>query len=107
MDTGMVEHINADGFKFYPNKPVDWLVCDMVERPLHISRLISRWLVDGQCRYAAFNLKLPMKKRYQTVIECKQIIESQLQDNNFKYDFRIKQLYHDREEVTCIILLFR
>jgi len=105
MDTGMVEHINADGFKFYPNKPVDWLVCDMVERPLHISRLISRWLVDGQCRYTAFNLKLPMKKRYQTVIECREIIESQLQKNNFNYDFRIKQLYHDREEVTCIILL--
>jgi 23S rRNA (cytidine2498-2'-O)-methyltransferase len=105
LDTGMVEHINADGFKFYPDKPVDWLVCDMVERPLHISRLIARWLVDKQCQYAAFNLKLPMKKRYQAVIECREIIESQLREKHIKFDFRIKQLYHDREEVTCIILL--
>ncbi len=105
MDTGMVKEIKADGFKYLPEKPVDWLVCDMVERPMHIARLMSRWLVDGHCKYAAFNLKLPMKKRYDMVMECKAFIASELDSINAKHIIKIKHLYHDREEVTCLILL--
>jgi len=105
MDSGLVTEIKADGFKYLPEKPVDWLVCDMVERPMHIARLMSRWLVDGHCKYAAFNLKLPMKKRYDMVMECKAFIASELDALNTPYKIKIKHLYHDREEVTCIILL--
>ncbi|TNF34697.1 MAG: 23S rRNA (cytidine(2498)-2'-O)-methyltransferase RlmM, partial [Gammaproteobacteria bacterium] len=78
MDTGLVEHIRADGFKFTPTKPVDWLVCDMVERPLHVSRLIARWFSKGWCKNSVFNLKLPMKQRYQITLECRQLIEQAL-----------------------------
>jgi len=105
MDTGMVNEIKADGFKYLPEKPVDWLVCDMVERPMHISRLICRWLSEGHCHYAAFNLKLPMKKRYPMVMDCKAYIENELALLNQPYKLLIRHLYHDREEVTCIILL--
>jgi len=103
MDTGMVTHIKVDGFKFTPEKSVDWLVCDMVERPLHISQLMARWLSEGHCQHAAFNLKLPMKQRYQVVQECFELINSyEVKNRSFK--IRAKQLYHDREEITCIIL---
>lgn len=104
MDSGMVEHVKADGFKYSPDKTVDWLVCDMVERPLHISQLISRWLVEGKCQYAAFNLKLPMKKRYDIIMQCKQNIEQNLMAAGLRKTLRIKHLYHDREEITCIII---
>ncbi|MFW2374790.1 MAG: 23S rRNA (cytidine(2498)-2'-O)-methyltransferase RlmM [Gammaproteobacteria bacterium] len=103
MDSGQVQHIKADGFKYRPEKPVDWLVCDMVERPLHISRMISRWLVEGHCRHTAFNLKLPMKQRYDIVQQCRELIEAKLDQAGIRYNIRIKQLYHDREEVTVII----
>ena len=105
MDSGMVKEIKADGFKYLPEKPVDWLVCDMVERPMHIARLMSRWLSGGHCQYAAFNLKLPMKKRYDMVMDCKEFISQELDQVTTKYKIRIKHLYHDREEVTCIVLL--
>lgn len=104
MDTGLVQHERADGFKYTPEKMVDWLVCDMVERPLHISRLMARWLTQQQCKYAAFNLKLPMKSRYPVVMECLEILEDQLQQAQLNYRIRAKQLYHDREEITCIVL---
>ncbi|HEY9051418.1 MAG TPA: 23S rRNA (cytidine(2498)-2'-O)-methyltransferase RlmM [Gammaproteobacteria bacterium] len=104
MDSGLVEHVRADGFKYIPDKPVDWLVCDMVERPLHVSRLIARWLSKGWCKNTAFNLKLPMKQRYQISQECKQLIEAALKEVGIKYEIRMKQLYHDREEITCIVL---
>ena len=103
MDTGMVTHIKADGFKYAPENTVDWLVCDMVERPLHISQLIARWLSTDLCRHAAFNLKLPMKQRYKVVQECFEVIHSH-NTGNKPYAIRAKQLYHDREEITCIIL---
>lgn len=104
MDGGLVTHAKADGFTFTPDKPVDWLVCDMVERPMHITRLISRWLIEGHCQHAVFNLKLPMKKRYDMVMECREYILDELQQINAKAIFRIRQLYHDREEVTCVII---
>lgn len=103
IDSGQVQHIKADGFKYLPEKPVDWLVCDMVERPLHISRMISRWLVEGHCHHTAFNLKLPMKQRYDIVLQCRELIETELDRAGIRYKIRIKQLYHDREEVTVII----
>lgn len=104
MDSGMVNEIKADGFKYLPDRAVDWLVCDMVERPMHIARLISRWFSGGHCKHAVFNLKLPMKKRYDMVMDCKEYIESELDQLNQDYQIKIKHLYHDREEVTCLIL---
>ncbi len=104
MDGGLVTHVRADGFTYTPQKTVDWLVCDMVERPMHIARLISRWLTEGHCRHAVFNLKLPMKKRYDMVMECREFIMDELQQVNARAIFRIRQLYHDREEVTCVII---
>ena len=101
MDSGLVKHVRADGFKFQPESSVDWLVCDMVERPLHIARLMARWLNEGFCRHAIFNLKLPMKQRYDIVRQCMAIFDDTLRND---FDLRIKQLYHDREEVTCLIL---
>jgi len=104
METGLVKEIKADGFKYRPEKPVDWLVCDMVERPMHITRLMARWFTEGQCKHAVFNLKLPMKKRYDMVMDCKEYLQNELDELDFDYHISIKQLYHDREEVTCLIL---
>jgi len=104
MDTGQVKHQRADGFKYQPARPVDWLVCDMVERPLHIARLISRWIVEGWAGNAIFNLKLPMKQRYKTVDECHELIFQKLDEHGIQAQLRMKQLYHDREEITCVIL---
>jgi 23S rRNA (cytidine2498-2'-O)-methyltransferase len=104
MASGLVTHLRADGFKFTPEIPVDWLVCDMVERPLHISRLMARWLSEGLCRYAVFNLKLPMKQRYDIVQQCRSIIEDACKAHGLRCQIRMKQLYHDREEITVVVL---
>lgn len=104
MKTGMVEHIRTDAFTYAPEKKVDWLVCDMAERPLHVSRLIARWFTNRQCNNAIFNLKLPMIKRLASVRECIALIEKALAQANIKYEIQAKHLYHDREEITvCIV----
>lgn len=103
MKTGMVEHYRTDAFTYVPEKRVDWLVCDMAERPLHVSRLIARWFTSKQCRNAIFNLKLPMKKRLLSVHECIDLIEQKLSQANIGHTIKAKQLYHDREEITVCI----
>ncbi len=97
MDSGLVEHRRADGFRYRPPRTVDWLVCDMVEQPRRIAELVATWLTERRCRRAMFNLKLPMKKRHDEVRLCLAIVRDAL---GATADIRAKQLYHDREEVT-------
>ena len=104
MQTGLVEHLKTDAFTYTPKRKVDWLVCDMAERPLHVSRLIARWFTEKNCSNAIFNLKLPMKKRLSSVHECITLLDKTLTQANIKHTIQAKHLYHDREEITVCIL---
>jgi 23S rRNA (cytidine2498-2'-O)-methyltransferase len=103
LDSGLVEHVRADGFRYAPRKPVDWMVCDIVEQPIRVARLAAHWLAQGWCRYTVFNLKLPMKKRYQEVQRCLELVRTTLNEAGVAFEWRCKQLYHDREEVTVFV----
>lgn len=104
MATEMVEHLKADGFTWRPQRPVDWMVCDMVEQPSRIASLMAEWIATGRCRHTIFNLKLPMKRRLEAVEQCRELIRKRLASIG-PFDLRIKQLYHDREEVTAYLTL--
>jgi 23S rRNA (cytidine2498-2'-O)-methyltransferase len=101
MDSGLVEHLRADGFVFRPRRPVDWMVCDIVEKPARSAALLQTWIGEGLCREAVVNLKLPMKQRYAEVRRLLERIEADLRARGLAFELSCKQLYHDREEVTC------
>lgn len=101
VDNALVRHVREDGFRYRPKKQVDWLTCDMVEQPRRIATLMAEWLAGGHARHAIFNLKLPMKKRLEEVNLCRAIIDNRLGESARPYRLVIKQLYHDREEVTA------
>lgn len=101
MQSGQVEHLKVDGFHYRPPRSVNWLVCDMVEKPLRIAELCAGWIADGAAERAIFNLKLPMKKRYEEVCLCQELIGHILQGK--AYRLQLRQLYHDREEVTAYL----
>ena len=92
-----VRHQAADGFRFRPRGPVDWLVCDMVEQPHRVAELAAAWFERGDCRHAIVNLKLPMKKRWAAVAGHLETVGAALPPEG---RLRAGQLYHDREEVT-------
>ena len=106
-DTGRIEHCAEDGFKFQlpKRKQIDWLVCDMVEQPIRISKLMAKWLINGWCRETIFNLKLPMKKRYQEVQLCLNYLEEELTKQGLWFKIQAKHLYHDREEITVHVTI--
>ncbi len=97
MDSGLVQHLRADGFSWHPTKPLDWMVCDMVEQPSRVAARMAEWFREGWCRHAIFNLKLPMKKRWQETRLCLDRFAAQA---GKPLTVRAKQLYHDREEIT-------
>ncbi|TKD40410.1 23S rRNA (cytidine(2498)-2'-O)-methyltransferase RlmM [Azotobacter chroococcum] len=101
MDSGLVGHVRADGFVFRPRRPVDWMVCDIVEKPARTAALIETWLGEGLCREAVVNLKLPMKQRYAEVRRLLERIGDGLAARGVKASIACRQLYHDREEMTC------
>jgi len=103
LESAIVEHVRADGFRYQPIKRVDWMVCDMVEQPIRIAQLAARWLAQGWCQRSIFNLKLPMKKRYEETLRCLDVVRSALDDAGVRYELACKQLYHDREEVTVFV----
>jgi len=99
-DDPLVSHLREDGLTWRPKRPVDWLVCDIVLQPIRIAELVARWIADGDARRAIFNLKLPMKKRYDEVQRCAQRMLEITDRAGVNAGLRIRQLYHDREEVT-------
>jgi len=99
-DDSLVTHLREDGLTWRPARPVDWLVCDIVLQPIRIAELVARWIADGDARRAIFNLKLPMKKRYDEVQRCAARIQEITDRAHVNAKLTLKQLYHDREEVT-------
>jgi 23S rRNA (cytidine2498-2'-O)-methyltransferase len=60
---------------------------------------MATWFREGWCRHAIFNLKLPMKKRWDETRLCLDLFQEQA---GTSLEVRAKQLYHDREEITVL-----
>lgn len=105
MATGQVQHFAADGFTYKPqNSRVDLLVCDMIEQPDRVAKLMGDWLVNQWADHAIFNLKLPMKRRYETVVNAMASLHQRLNKLKSTFSVRVRHLYHDRDEVTVTVV---
>ncbi len=101
MDTGQVTHEKADAFYFQPIKSVNWMVCDVADKPARVTSRVLDWALNRWCDEMIFNLKLPMKKRYAEVSQNLAWIEQELSSAGIAYQLSARHLYHDREEITC------
>lgn len=90
-----VEHVRMNAFTFSPEIPADWLFCDLAYRPLEVATLLAKWGRRNWARFVVANLKLPMKQRVHII----QRVRSLLAAGGWTR-IRLRQLYHDRDEVT-------
>src|SRR4051812_10143589 len=90
-----VQHERRDAFKYEPPGQVDWLFSDMAWRPLESAALLAKWARRGWARLLIANIKLPMRKKAEMLVRVREI----LTDGGWS-NLRVRQLYHDREEVT-------
>lgn len=90
-----VKHFKESAFDFAPDEPVDWLFCDMAWRPLEVAQLLGKWARKGWAAQLVANIKLPMKDKLPTLLRVRQALE----DGGWR-QLRMRQLYHDRDEIT-------
>ncbi len=90
-----VHHQRKNAFVYAPEEPADWLFCDMAYRPLEVAGLLARWGRRSWARFLLANIKLPMKQRVDMLGRVREILTT-----GGWTGLRVRQLYHDREEVT-------
>ncbi|MBZ0121739.1 MAG: 23S rRNA (cytidine(2498)-2'-O)-methyltransferase RlmM, partial [Sandaracinaceae bacterium] len=91
-------HVADNAFTWVPPEPVDWLLCDMVHKPLEVARLLASWGARRLTRFVLANVKLPMKTRAEVVRAVQDILRK---EGGFR-TIRARQLYHDRDEITLV-----
>jgi 23S rRNA (cytidine2498-2'-O)-methyltransferase len=92
-----LRHVRQSAFSYQPEEPVDWLLCDMAWRPLEVAALLARWGRAGWALHLVANLKLPMRDKVETLERARLVLE----EGGWKA-LRLRQLYHDRDEVTVV-----
>jgi len=94
-------HLREDALKFRPNKhkSADWLFCDIIENPETILELLSTWLRKAWCRNFIVTLKIGHSD---PVALIEKINAGQTKITPYCSSLKIRQLYHNREEITLI-----
>jgi hypothetical protein len=94
---GELEHVRQDGMTFAPARPVDWLASDMLIAPGPALGLVRRWHRAGWARRMVVNFKLPQQHPLAALDPVRESLDAL---PGFRY--RLRQLYHDRREVTLM-----
>ncbi|MDH4120574.1 MAG: hypothetical protein OEV94_02565 [Deltaproteobacteria bacterium] len=99
---GQLTHLREDGLTFTPPKgwlPADWLVSDMLVAPGQALGLFRRWVEERRMKRFVINVKLPQKHPAAALMP----LEAYLAKLSGRRAFgRLRQLYHDRREVTLV-----
>lgn len=98
----LIEHWREDAFKYSPptGQVIDWLFCDLVEEPHHVmGHLVTPWLAQGWCRRFVINLKFGRVDPIELLAELR---GPESPFTRHAPGFRIRHLYHDREEFTVV-----
>jgi 23S rRNA (cytidine2498-2'-O)-methyltransferase len=79
-----------------PNKPVDWLVCDVITSPENTFALLSKWINEKKCRYFCVTVKFKGVPAFDVLDS----LVTFLSLHTAWFDG--KQLTHNKNEVTVV-----
>ncbi|MDB6117544.1 MAG: hypothetical protein JWO08_1325 [Verrucomicrobiaceae bacterium] len=66
--------VQGDAFKFVPEIPVDWLVCDVIAAPERNMGLLMDWVRNGHCRRFIVTIKFKGHAEYAILDELKEVM---------------------------------
>jgi len=67
-------HVQGDAFRWLPEAPVDWLLCDVVAEPARSVGLLARWLEARACRRFVLTLKFKGDGGDDALAELKRVL---------------------------------
>ncbi len=97
----LIEHRRDDAFKFMPaeGETFDWLLCDLVEEPHHVMRLIEHWLEGRHCHRFVINLKFGRANALKLLDE---VLDTGGRIAPRCSELMVRHLFHDRDEFTLM-----
>jgi 23S rRNA U2552 (ribose-2'-O)-methylase RlmE/FtsJ len=101
MRSPRLKFTQADAFKFKPETPVDWLICDIIAAPQRSIDLLLEWLREKQMRRFIVTLKFKGTDEYHLMDQLKQ------EAPPLCADFRLTRLCANKNEVTAFGLTCR
>ncbi len=94
----LVTTVIGNAFTYVPAAPVDWLVCDVVCEPPRSLALCDAWLSGGLCRNLVVTVKFKGRAGYGVLGELAALFA------RLRPAFaRVKQLAHNKNEVTVMV----
>ena len=94
IDHPQLTSLRHNGLSFKPDVPVDWLLSDMLVPPGKVISLLRNWVGKGWAKHIVFNVKIPQEQAYRALVPLLAYLAGT------GVEIRLKQLYHDRREVT-------
>lgn len=95
MRSPRLNFIQADAFKFKPETPVDWLICDIIAAPQRSIDLLIEWLLEKQMKRFIVTLKFKGTDEYHLMDQLKK------EAPPLCADFRLTRLCANKNEVTA------
>jgi 23S rRNA (cytidine2498-2'-O)-methyltransferase len=94
----LVTTVIGNAFTYVPGAPVDWLVCDVVCEPPRSLALCEAWLSGSLCRNLVVTVKFKGRAGYGVLADL-----AALFDRLRPAFARVKQLAHNKNEVTVMV----
>jgi FtsJ-like methyltransferase len=97
---GELTHLHSDGLRLRPPPdwlPADWLLSDMLIAPGVCLGLLRKWIGAGWMRRFIVNVKLPQREPLAALRPLRDYLAGVP-----GLAWRMRQLYHDRREVTVL-----
>ena len=92
------EFVRGDAFKFVPEAPVTWLVCDVIAFPQRSIDLLDGWLTRGHCARFVLTLKFKGSADYPMLQVCKAMLQ------RHGVEAAMRALLSNKNEVTVYSL---
>ena len=93
-----VSMVIGNAFNYTPPSPVDWLVSDVICEPTRSIDLIGRWLEQSLCRHLVVTVKFKGQSSY-GILDTLPPLFARLRPAFA----RVKQLAHNKNEVTVMV----
>jgi 23S rRNA (cytidine2498-2'-O)-methyltransferase len=87
--------LQGDAFRYRPEQPVDWLICDIIAEPDKLAELLLDWLRSGHTRRFVFTIKFKGSEGYHVLDQLKHTLP-QLCKNAY-----LTRLCANKNEVTA------
>ncbi len=87
--------VKGDAFAFEPERPVDWLLSDVIAFPDRIFTLLERWLSRGRCRNFCVTVKFRGAEDYAVLGKFKAMLAEHAAE------FFLRRLSENKNEVTA------